>query len=402
MFTKTIRFGRSRLSAAVAVAVGSGAASALPHAAQAQQSAQDLEEIVVTGSRIQRRDFTSNSPIVTVEQESFEAQAGLNFEAYLNQLPNYNPAAAPTTTQFDVQITPVNSVGIASISLRGFGPNRNLVLVDGKRPTPINALMVTDINAIPSALVERVETITGGASAVYGADAVGGVTNFILRDDFEGIEVDAQFGSLADGGGNIALGIERYDRDSVLERDRDWYQDRYRDPFAPGSFTFLQGTTHYNCLFNCPGDAAVEGVLGAPVTSVFNPFSANVFRQFVFNADETLFVENSAAGLANFTGGPNFTFFPSRVLDESVPGQYERHRRLEMAQPARAGQRAAGAVFVLRVGHVRLHGERHVLLARAARGERDAHGPVRHERDLRLGGPRALRPGHGQPAEPRA
>jgi outer membrane receptor protein involved in Fe transport len=338
MFTKVIRLKRSLLSTSIAAAVGSAAPSILSTSVAAQEPDQ-LEEIVVTGSRIVRRDFTSNSPIVTIEQENFEAQAGLNFEAYLNQMPNYNPAAAPTTTQGDVQITPVNSVGIASISLRGFGPNRNLVLIDGKRPTPINALMVTDINAIPSALIERVETITGGASAVYGADAVGGVTNFILRDDFEGIEVDAQFGSVADGGGgdesrisavlganladgrgNIALGIERYDRAAVLEVDRDWYADRYRDPFAPGSFTFLQGTTHYNCLFNCPGDAAAEGVLGAPMTSLFNPFSANVFRQFVFNADETLFVENSAAGLANFTGGPNFTFFPSRVLDASVPG----------------------------------------------------------------------------------
>lgn len=336
MRSKVIRLKRSLLSTAIAAAIAS-AASMVPKAAEAQ--APELEEIVVTGSRIVRRDFTSNSPIVTIEQENFEAQAGLNFEAYLNQMPNYNPAAAPTTTQGDVQITPVNSVGIASISLRGFGPNRNLVLIDGKRPTPINALMVTDINAIPSALIERVETITGGASAVYGADAVGGVTNFILRDDFEGIEVDAQFGSVADGGGgdesrisavlganladgrgNIALGVERYDRQAVREIDRDWYMDRYRDPFAAGSFTFLQGTTHYNCLFNCPGDAAAEGVLGAPVTSLFSPFSANVFRQFVFNADETLFVENSAAGLANFTGGPNFTFFPSQVLDASVPG----------------------------------------------------------------------------------
>ena len=338
MFTKSFRLKHSLLSTAIAAAVGSALPAAWPTTARAQQP-DDLEEIVVTGSRIVRRDFTSNSPIVTVEQDDFEAQAGLNFEAYLNQMPNYNPAATPTTTQGDVQITPVNSVGIASISLRGFGPNRSLVLVDGKRPTPINALMVTDINAIPSALIERVETITGGASAVYGADAVGGVTNFILRDDFEGVEVDAQFGSVMDGGGgdesrisavlganladgrgNIALGVERYDRQAVREIDRDWYTDRFRDPLAPGSFVFLQGTTHYNCLFNCPGDAAVEGALGAPVTNLFSPFSANVFRQFDFNADGTLFVQNSAAGLANFTGGPNFTFFPSRVLDASVPG----------------------------------------------------------------------------------
>jgi len=127
------------------------------------QDDESLEEIVVTGSRIVRRDFESNSPITTVDQADFETQTGMNIESYLNQLPEYNPAASPTTTQGDVQITPVNSVGVASISLRGFGPNRSLVLVNGKRPTPINALMVTDVNGVPSALVERVETITGGA-----------------------------------------------------------------------------------------------------------------------------------------------------------------------------------------------------------------------------------------------
>src|SRR5690606_4980379 len=154
------------------------------------QDEDSLEEVVITGSRIVRRDYESNSPIVTVDQADFEQQAGLNIESYLNQLPEYNPAASPVTSQGDVQITPVNSVGIASISLRGFGANRSLVLVNGHRPTPINALMVTDINGVPSALVERVETITGGASAVYGADAIGGVTNFILRNNFEGFEVD--------------------------------------------------------------------------------------------------------------------------------------------------------------------------------------------------------------------
>src|SRR5690606_31256558 len=100
--------------------------------AHAQNDGQDalLEEVVVTGSRIVRRDYQSNSPIVTVDKEAFETQTGLNVEAYLNQLPQYNPAASPVTTQQDVQITPVNSVGIASISLRGFGANRSLVLVN--------------------------------------------------------------------------------------------------------------------------------------------------------------------------------------------------------------------------------------------------------------------------------
>ena len=206
--------------------------------AQGAQEEFALEEIVITGSRIVRRDYESNSPIVTIEAAEFEMQTGLNIESYLNQLPEYNPAASPVTSQGDVQITPVNSVGVATISLRGFGPNRNLTLVDGKRQVPVNALLWTDVNGIPSSLIERVETITGGASAVYGADAIGGVTNFILRKDFEGFEFDGQYGiheagggeesrisallgtNFADGRGNITMGVERYVRKEALERDR--------------------------------------------------------------------------------------------------------------------------------------------------------------------------------------
>src|SRR6185437_6289224 len=103
-----------------------------------------LEEVTVTGSRIRRRDLQSISPLVSVDSAQIESRAGLNLESYLNQLPNYNPAQTPVTTNFDVQPSAVNTVGISTISLRGFGANRSLVLIDGHRTTPINALMVTD------------------------------------------------------------------------------------------------------------------------------------------------------------------------------------------------------------------------------------------------------------------
>ena len=338
MFTKSAQLKRSSLSLSIAAAIA-GMSSGVVSVGAYAQGPDQLEEVVVTGSRIVRRDTTSNSPIVTIEQDAFEAQAGLNFEAYLNQLPNYNPAATPTTSQGDVQITPVNSVGIASISLRGFGPNRSLVLVDGKRPVPINALMVTDINSIPSALIQRVETITGGASAVYGADAVGGVTNFILRDDFEGIEVDssystsdegggeesrisAVFGSnFSDGRGNVALGVEHYNREQVNEIDRDAYTDRYADPNAAGTFIFLQGINHYNCLFNCPSAGAINGVFAArPAgTEVFNP-TGPFFRQFDFNSNGSVFVQNSRAGLSKYLPATSDSIFPFDNFDASIPG----------------------------------------------------------------------------------
>ena len=311
-------------------------------AQQQAPTAQSLEEIVVTGSRIVRRDNSSNSPIVTIESDAFQSQMGLNFESYLNQLPEYNPAASPTTSQGDVQITPVNSVGIASISLRGFGANRSLVLVNGKRVVPINALMVTDVNSIPSALIQRVETITGGASAVYGADAVGGVTNFILRDNFEGLEVDSQIGvsdngdgqesrfsavfgaNLSDGKGNLAIGVEKYSRDAAIGKNNQFYRDSYNNPRDPGYFFFLQGTSAFDCQFNCPGHETVNGVFGTTTGSgpqVWNWAGFNGFRQYAFNYDGTVFANGSPAGLAKFKGnGDAYTFFPAQALDGSRPG----------------------------------------------------------------------------------
>jgi outer membrane cobalamin receptor len=171
---------RAMVSAAVAVALlGSLPVSGPAWSAAATEVADDeiLEEVVVTGSRIRRRDTEANSPLVTVEADALESRAGLNIEAYLNQLPAFNPAATPETVNADVQISSINSVGIASISLRGFGANRSLVLVDGRRAVPVNALMVVDLNSIPSSMIRSVEIISGGASATYGADALGGVSH---------------------------------------------------------------------------------------------------------------------------------------------------------------------------------------------------------------------------------
>lgn len=123
MHTKPHPINRSLLSLSVSAAIGAIAMAGYTPAAIAQT--EQLEEVVVTGSRIVRRDYESNSPIITVDASAFETQTGLNIESYLNQLPTYNPATSPVTSQGDVQITPVNSVGIASISLRGFGPNRS-------------------------------------------------------------------------------------------------------------------------------------------------------------------------------------------------------------------------------------------------------------------------------------
>ena len=116
----------------------------------------------------------------------------MSVEATLNQLPQFSPAQSQYVG--DQQPSAVNTVGIATANLRGLGANRTLVLLDGRRPQPANAALVVDLNTIPTAAINGVEIITGGASAVYGADAVAGVVNFKLRNNFQGMELDAQYG----------------------------------------------------------------------------------------------------------------------------------------------------------------------------------------------------------------
>ena len=127
----------------------------------------DLEDgpaIVVTGSRIARPDFNSNSPAISVDEALLDNSSTAALESNLNKLPQFVPAQTPTAGG-DIQPTATNTPGAATISLRGVGANRNLVLVDGRRSTPSNASGVTDISTIPAAAIERVEIISGGASA---------------------------------------------------------------------------------------------------------------------------------------------------------------------------------------------------------------------------------------------
>src|SRR5690606_16553647 len=203
-FSERERFGV--LAAAIAAALGSAAPVQGQEPAQAQQAQQgQQEEVVVTGSRIVRRDFEANSPIMTIDADRFEESSTIAMESVINQLPQFVPAASQFesegTSTGGYQSGPTRTVGSATLSLRGLGVNRNLVLLDGRRAMPVNANMAVNINSIPSAAVARVETITGGASSVYGADAIAGVVNFVLKRDFEGFDLDMQYAETAEGDG---------------------------------------------------------------------------------------------------------------------------------------------------------------------------------------------------------
>ncbi len=241
-----------------------------------------LEEVTVTGSRILRQDFTANAPIQTVEEELFDQTTSIGVETILNRLPQFVPAVTQFTTT-DVQQTATNTVGASTVSLRGLGPNRNLILLNGRRAMPVNATMVVDTNSIPSAAIQRVEVISGGASAVYGADAVGGVVNFILKDDYEGASVDIRFGDTQHGGsqettisalvganmagdrGNVMIGVERSSRGLQHRWERDWRIEDDSNP-STGATAFFWGTDSW--ISNDQNEGFITRALNAPSQSV--------------------------------------------------------------------------------------------------------------------------------------
>ena len=152
--------------------------------------AQDTEgdEIIVTGSRLNQANIVSSSPVVTIDDDVFDVRGTVDAVDLINTIPS---AFAAQTTAFANGAT-----GTSTVNLRGLGATRTLVLVDGKRLPPGGPLgtFAADINLIAPQLVERVEIVTGGASAVYGSDAIAGVANFITKKDFEGVELDFQWG----------------------------------------------------------------------------------------------------------------------------------------------------------------------------------------------------------------
>ncbi len=280
----------------------------------------ELDTIVVTGSRIQRRDFEANSPITTVDDSLLKNTASAAIETSLSKLPQFHAVQTPAQGG-DIQPTATNTPGAATISLRGLGANRNLVLLDGRRATPGNASQVVDINTIPSLAIERVETITGGASATCGADAVGGVVNFIMRKKFEGAQFDAQYGTsehggggeyqvsgiigsnLADGRGNVMAAFSVNDRDSARHLDRPWYNSLARSTTTAGADSeFFPHFSGYDPMGNTPSQAVVNNYFAANQVS-----AANTFRYYI-NDDGTPFLgffqsfDPTGAGVAAFKG----------------------------------------------------------------------------------------------------
>lgn len=190
------------------------AANAMPQEANDKTSSSDqateLDEVVVTGSRLAGPNMTSTSPIQVVTAEDIKVGGRADISDVINQLPQIftNTMGQGFSNRTSGLTTPG---GVTTAELRGLGPNRTLVLVDGRRlgvGSPNTAIQAPapDLDQIPAALVDRIDVITGGASATYGSDAVVGVVNFVLKHDFEGLQIDYQTGQNWHSNGNSYLG----------------------------------------------------------------------------------------------------------------------------------------------------------------------------------------------------
>jgi iron complex outermembrane receptor protein len=264
------------------------------------------QDIVVTGSRITRRDYNANSPIVTVDDSLLEQAATTSIESNLNKLPQFTPATGrtPTTSGGDIQPTARNTPGSTAVSLRGIGANRTLVLINGRRATPSDATNTVDINTIPAAAIERVEIISGGASSTYGADAVAGVTNFIMKSKFTGLELDGLVSlseagdnfeyqvsgimgtNFADERGNISIAFQANERKRGYNRNRSWYKDLWANPNIGGTGFIPNG---YGGIQFSPGNPPSQAVLNSLIPG--NPQVPNTFPNYVYvnPSNQTIF-----------------------------------------------------------------------------------------------------------------
>jgi outer membrane receptor protein involved in Fe transport len=213
-------------------------------------SAVYLEEIVVTGTRIKRRDFQTASPLTTVSRQDIEFTGQPTLEETLNQMPQVLPHIGRTGNNPSLGNNP--GIGGAEVDLRGMGPNRTLVLLDGRRVAPSSTDNRVDLNTIPQQLVDRIEIITGGTSAVYGSDALAGVVNFITKGDYSGLGIEAGI-SLSEPGdaetydigityghnfsadrGNITGYATFLERKSLLAGEREFTRFAYWDDWDTG------------------------------------------------------------------------------------------------------------------------------------------------------------------------
>lgn len=234
-----------------------------------------IAEVLVTGSRLARPDLTAPSPTTVVTEDDLRSSGNVTVENTLNEFPQL---ASGNTSSVNYG----GGSGVLTANLRGLGATRTLVLVNGRRFIPANSDGTVDLTTIPDALVSRVDIITGGASAIYGSDAIAGAVNFVLKDDFDGVETSYQYGQtsegdggfhkaditlgldLAQGRGNAVLSASYTEREPVFMGERDFSAvpvDGLNGQFVPIGSSYIPGG---RIALTAQQRAALVGVNMAP------------------------------------------------------------------------------------------------------------------------------------------
>lgn len=271
-----------------ALALASPVAAFAQEATTAQESSSEaklLDAVQVsappTGSRIARDGFSAPTPTNVLSPEELKAEAPLDIAKFVNTLPSVTGSQNANTNSGSLSN---GQAGISALGMRGLGPIRTLVLLDGQRSVASSSTGLVDTNTFPQSLIKQVEVVTGGASAVYGSDAIGGVINFILDRYYTGMKGTAQYGEteegdninnkfnltggwdFADGRGHILLSAETVRSDGIGTLDRDWADKRYFGArnsaanIAAGGPYYVTGYD-FNLVNGAPGGLITSGPL---------------------------------------------------------------------------------------------------------------------------------------------
>jgi outer membrane receptor protein involved in Fe transport len=247
----------------------------------------DAGDIVVTGSRIARPNLEQSSPVSVISEEEISFAQPQTAEEFLRDLPGSTPGQ-------NAQVNNGN-IGIATLNLRNLGTNRNLVLLNERRVVPSTLAAQTDLNIIPVALLERVDIFTGGASTVYGADAVAGVVNFITKRNFAGVELNANYGisergdganyridlttgaNFADGRGNAVVNLSYTKARPVYAGEREFglVARSSATGLPQGSTTAVPATINTPLFFNPTTGVSLGNSRINPATGLFELGESN-------------------------------------------------------------------------------------------------------------------------------
>lgn len=239
----------------------------------AEESKEDIEELVVVGSLIRQSDYKTISPVKTYNRELI-SESGLNTPADLLQGVGVTGGGAQINNAFGGYVT-AGGPGANTISLRGLGASRTLVLINGRRLAPGGTrgeVVSSDLNVLPNALVDRIEVLKDGASSIYGSDAISGVINVVTRNDLDGFTIEGDFNDPTEGEGeqtrlsisggmseedfSISGSFEIYERKELNLQHRDWTrcnQDLFRDPETGESADFIDPVTGKSKCYTISG-----------------------------------------------------------------------------------------------------------------------------------------------------